>query len=522
MSNVSFTRRRFLKAAGLGSALLASGQLPSFGAAQQKKRPNILLITADDMNWDALGCFGGRTPEITPNIDRLASEGIRFEHAHVTIAVCQPSRSVLMTGRYPHRNGAEGFQPINTSVPTLQEQLHKAGYIQGILGKVKHLAPPEKFKWDMVEDYQDLGCGRNPELYYKYAGDFFRQAASRKQPFFIMANSHDPHRPFHGSEQEQKKFVKVLKDIPAPSRVYKDQEIEVPGFLPELPDVRKEIAQYYSSVRRCDDTVGAVLRALSESGQAGNTLIMFLSDNGMALPFAKTNCYLHSTRTPWIAAWPGRIKPGTVDKQHFISGIDFMPTALDAAGAAGAAAPGGMDGSSFLPILLGKQQPERDKVFTQFHQTSGRNRYPIRCVQGYRFGYIFNPWSDGQRVFKNESQSGLTFNAMKIAAQKDDSVAARVKLFQYRTVEEFYDFKNDPDGLHNLIDDSRYKEEIDKLRRELLEWMKKNDDPALNSFKNRTSPAALKKFMAEQDARSGRKQQKKKASKTGSRKQRSG
>ena len=519
MSNVSFTRRRFLKAVGLGSVLLASGQLPSFGAAQQKKRPNILLITADDMNWDAPSCFGGRTPEITPNIDRLASEGVRFEYAHITIAVCQPSRSVLMTGRYPHRNGAEGFQPIDKSVPTLQEQLHKAGYLNGILGKVKHLAPIEKFKWDMVEDYQDLGCGRNPELYYKHAMNFFRQAASRGQPFFLMANSHDPHRPFHGSAQEQKKFAKVLKDIPAPSRVYKGQEIEVPGFLPELPDVRKEIAQYYSSVRRCDDTVGAVMRALSKSGQAENTLIMFLSDNGMALPFAKTNCYLHSTRTPWIAAWPGRIKPGTVDKQHFISGIDFMPTALDAAGAA---TPGGMDGSSFLPVLLGKRQPERDKVFTQFHQTSGRNRYPMRCVQGYRFGYIFNPWSDGQRVFKNESQSGLTFNAMKAAAKKDDSVAARVRLFQYRTVEEFYDFKNDPDGLHNLIDDPRYKEEIDKLRRELLDLMKKTGDPAFVALENHTSPAALKKFMAEQDARSGRKKAKKKASKTGNRKQRSG
>ncbi len=519
MSNISFTRRRFLKAAGLGSALLAAGQLSAFGADEQKRRPNILLITADDMNWNAPGCFGGRTPDITPNIDRLASEGMRFEHAHVTIAVCQPSRSVLMTGRYPHRNGAEGFQPIDKNVPTLQEQLHKAGYLQGILGKVKHLAPLEKFMWDMVEDYQDLGCGRNPELYYKYAGDFLRQAAKQKKSFFLMANSHDPHRPFHGSAQEQKKFAKVLKDIPAPSRVYTGEEIEVPGFLPELPDVRKEIAQYYSSVRRCDDTVGAVMRALRESGQAGNTLIMFLSDNGMALPFSKTNCYLQSTRTPWIAAWPGRIKPGTVDKQHFISGIDFMPTALDAAGAA---IPGGMDGSSFLPVLLGKRQPERDKVFTQFHQTSGRNRYPIRCVQNHRFGYIFNPWSDGQRVFKNESQSGLTFNAMKAAAQKDDSVAARVRLFQYRVVEEFYDFKNDPDGLHNLINDPDYKEQIEKLRKDMLDWMKKTGDPALNSLENRTSPEALKKFMVEQDARSGRKQKKKKTTKNRNRKQRSG
>jgi N-sulfoglucosamine sulfohydrolase len=134
----------------------------------------------------------------------------------------------------------------------------------------------------------------------------------------------------------------------------------------------------------------------------------------------------------------------------------------------------------------------------------------MRCVQTRRFGYIFNPWSDGQRVFKNESQSGLTFNAMKAAAQKNESVAGRVKLFQYRVVEEFYDFKNDPDGLNNLINNPDYKEEIDKLRKDMIDLMKKTNDPALNSLENRNSSAALKKFMTEQDARSGRKQKKKK------------
>jgi len=510
MSDISMTRRRFLKAAGLGSVLVASERFTARAGDPPAKRPNILLITADDMNWSAPGCFGDRTPDITPNIDRLASEGMRFEHAHITIAVCQPSRSALMTGRYPHRNGAEGFEPIDTSVPTLVEQLHEAGYLKGILGKVTHLAPREKFKWDMAQDFKELGNGRNPQLYYKYAKGFFDQAAEQGKPFFLMANSHDPHRPFHGSEQEQKSFADVLSTIPAPSRMYKPEDIEVPGFLPDLPDVRKEISQYYCSVRRCDDTVGAVMRALRESGQAGNTLVMFLSDNGMSLPFAKTNCYLNSTRTPWIALWPGRTKPGLVDKQHFISGIDFMPTALDAAGLP---QPKGMDGSSFLPVLLGKRQPERDKVFTQFHETSGRNRYPMRCVQNQRFGYIFNPWSDGQRVFRNESQAGLTFNAMKAAAETNDSVAARVKLFQYRLVEEFYDFKNDPDALHNLIDDPTYKQEIQNMREALLEWMRKTGDPALEAFENRTSPQALSKFMAEQEAAAGRKQPKAKQQK---------
>jgi len=515
MSTISITRRRFLKAMGLGTAMMAAGRLATFAGDKRRKQPNILLITADDMNWDAPGCFGGRTPDITPNIDHLASEGLRFEYAHITIAVCQPSRCVLMTGRYPHRNGAEGFQPINTAVPTLQEHLHESGYLNGILGKVGHLAPREKFKWDMARDFAEVGYGRNPTLYYDFAKGFMEKAANEDKPFFLMANSHDPHRPFHASRQEGNRF----KDVPAPSRVYRAGEIEVPGFLPDIPDVRKEIAQYYSSVRRCDDTVGAVMRALRESGQAENTLTMFLSDNGMALPFSKTNCYLHSTRTPWIATWPGMIKPGTVDKRHFISGIDFMPTAL---AAAGLPAPKGMDGVSFLPVLIGQRQSGRDKVFTQFHQTSGRRRFPMRTVQNHRFGYIFNPWADGKRIFRNESQSGLTFKAMQAAAQNDPKIAARVKLFQYRVVQEFYDFENDPDALHNLADDPRYKKEIEKMRGELLKWMKQTGDPALEALKGYDSPEALKKFMAEQDARAAKRKPKKKTRKKTPQKQASG
>jgi N-sulfoglucosamine sulfohydrolase len=501
MSTAAITRRGLLRAMGLGATLTALHNVPVLADNKQSRRPNILLITADDMNWDSPGCFGGRTPDITPSIDRLASEGMRFEYAHITIAVCQPCRSVIMTGRYPHRNGAEGFEPINTSVPTLPEQLHEAGYLNGILGKVRHLAPAHKFDWDFAKDAADLGAGRDPKLYYRLARDFFRQAARQGQPFFLMANSHDPHRPFHGSVQQQKQSKQVRKLIPAPSRVYQSEQIDVPGFLPDIPDVRNEIAQYYSSVRRCDDTVGAVMRALRESGLAENTLTMFLSDNGMAFPFSKTNCYMHSTRTPWIACWPGKIKPGSVDKQHFISTIDFMPIVLHAAGLA---QPEGMDGVSFLPVLFGHRQEGRDKVFTQFHQTSARRRYPMRCVQNHRFAYIFNPWSDGKRIFKNESQSGLTFKAMQAAAKTNPEIAGRVRLFQYRVIQEFYDVANDPDALHNLIDDPEYEKDIEKMRSELIEWMKRTNDPAMEALQNAGSQETLREFMAEQDAKAGR------------------
>ncbi len=464
----------------------------SFAADQERQRPNVLLITADDMNCDSVGAFGCVVPGTTPNIDTLAGEGMRFEHGHVTIAVCQPCRSVLMTGRYPHRSGGEAFHRLRIEgVPILPDELRAGGYRVGILGKVGHSTPYAAFEWDMVHDQPELGGGRNPEAYGKFAKGFFDAAGAAGKPFFLMANSHDPHRPFHGNDAGRG-WRKLTPPAVAPSRVFKPDEVTVPGFLADLPEVRREIAEYYSSVRRCDDTVGKLLAALKQSGQADNTLVIYLSDHGMSLPFAKTNCYLHSTRTPLIVRWPGRVAKGSVDRDHFVAGIDVMPTVLDAAGLP---QPGGMDGSSALPVLAGRKQIGRDRVFTQFHATSSRRQFPMRCVQNKRFGYIFNPWSDGKLAFRNESQAGRTWKAMAAAAPNNPKIAARVKLFSHRVLEEFYDLAADPDALVNLIDDRRYAAEIDKLRADLLAYMRRTADPALDALVHRDDPAVREKLM---------------------------
>ena len=149
-------------------------------------RPNFMLITADDMNWDAVGAFGCPTTGTTPNIDRLAAAGLRFKHSHVTIAVCQPSRSALMTGRYPHRSGGEGFYHLRfQDVPILPAILRDEGYDVGILGKVPHSTPYQAFQWDMAHDQIHLGQGRNPEVYYQYARNFVQDAIDGDCPFFV-------------------------------------------------------------------------------------------------------------------------------------------------------------------------------------------------------------------------------------------------------------------------------------------------------------------------------------------------
>ena len=444
-------------------------------------RTNVILITVDDMDYASLGVTGCKIPGITPNIDALAAEGIVFHQAHITTAICQPCRSVLMTGRYPHRNGAMGFQAINPDVPTLTESLRKAGYFNGIMAKVGHLAPESKFCWDAVVEAKSLGQGRDPALFYRHSKSFFEQARAADKPFFLMANSQDPHRPFPGSAQEAANAKRAKWNPGKPSRYYKPDEVEVPGFLPHgIADIKQEIAEYYSGVHRCDEIVGQVLRALKETGFEDDTLVILLSDNGMAFPYAKTNCYQRSTQTPFIVRWPGSIKPDSANHDDLVSGIDIMPTILEAAGAELVR---GMDGRSFLSLATGEKQENRDKVFTFITRTAGRNDYPMRCIRTKKFSYIFNAWSDGETIFKNESQSGLTFKAMQAAAANDPKIAQRVKFFQYRVPEEFYDLEADPYEMDNRIADPEAKDEIEGLRAELLQMMVSTDDPVLKEFK---------------------------------------
>jgi N-sulfoglucosamine sulfohydrolase len=359
-------------------------------------------------------------------------------------------------------------------VPLLTEALGRAGYRLGILGKVRHLKPVDRYRWDLSRRRERLGEGHDPAAYAREARAFFDAARGAGQPFFLMANTIDPHRPFHASTQEASKHGPEAAALVRPSRVYAPGEVRLPGFLPDLPDVRREVAQYCSSVRRCDDVVGAVLHELDASGLAPETLVVFLSDNGMAFPFSKGNCYLNSTRVPWIVRWPGRVPPGSVEAQAFVSGIDLAPTLLDALALPPLA---GADGRSFLPLLEGREQAGRDVVFTVFHEDRLRNRFPMRCVQERRFGYIYNAWADGQTRFRSEGHKGLTLRALERAAGSDPELAKRLELLLHRKPEELYDFAADPDARRDLADDPAHADTRALLRERLLAWMRQTGDP---------------------------------------------
>ncbi|WP_368498181.1 sulfatase [Herbiconiux sp. A18JL235] len=449
-------------------------------------RTNILFITADDMEGTTPGVFGG-AGDVTPALDMLAAEGMIFGRAHVAVAVCQPSRSAIMTGLWPHRNGAEGFEPIHDGVPVLTEKLAEVGYVTGILGKVNHLQPVERFGWDTVVEMRELGLGRDPGRYAAETARFLANTDGR--PWFLMVNAHDPHRPFHGADDERRAFGDAAAAIPRPSKVFSPDgpAATPPAYLPDLPEVRQEYAEYLSSARRCDDVVGAVLGELEASGEAESTLVVFLSDNGMAFPFSKANCYLQSTRTPLIVRWPGVVAAGSIEGDRFLTMLDLFPTFCEAAGVEA----GDIDGESLVPVLQGSPSlPARTHVVTVFHETAGKGRYEMRCVQDARHGYIWNGWADDETDYRAENMAGLTWPAMVEAADRDEAIAARVGFYLKRRREELYDLRADPAGLHDLSNDPRSAAALAAARRALRTWMTETSDPLLELYDAHTGGAA--------------------------------
>ena len=471
-------------------------------------QPNILLLTVDDMSCDSVGVFGSKLANTTPNMDKLASQSLRFAHAHVTVGNCMPCRNVMLSGLYSHNNKVEGFYQVkDPGWPHLVDLMKRAGYFTGIRGKVSHSAPYQPYAWDAdLDTLPDGSKGhiKDPKSYGISTTDGIAKAKAAGKPFCLVVNISDPHKPFWS------KAKGGGKDPYTPSRIFKASEVPIPGFLFDDPQVREELALYYSSVRRADDCVGQVLAALKASGEADNTVVMFMSDHGMPLPFAKTQLYHHSTHTPWMVRWPGVTKDGSVDKEHMISAVDFLPTILDITGTPH---PKRLDGRSYLPLLKGGTQEGRDHVIKEYNENAGRSRDPMRGVQTKKYLYLFNPWSNGERVFATATTGTVTYRRMVDLASSSKSLSARLDLYKHRVPEELYDVTKDPDCLINLINQPKHQAELKELRAKLDAWMVRSKDPMLEAFRKRENAgfveAYVQKLEKESSARRGNKPKRK-------------
>lgn len=431
---------------------------------------NVLLITADDLDFSVIGFVNGPEASLTPNLDALASRGHVFLQNRTASPICMPSRSAMMTGRVPHRSGATGFLPVNYAVPTLVTQLQAAGYFTACLHKVTHMQPPSAFPWDFIVPRED----RHTEAQAGFVEQAISEARALDLPFFINCNFDDPHRPFYGSAGAAQMDHDLAIGYAIENPVEPD-EVVVPPHLEDLPDIRVELAQYSNSVRRMDKSLGNVLGALERSGAADDTIIVFCADHGMPFPFSKATCYDHGTRVPAILYWPGMASRQRVETPTL--NLDIAPTLLDLLGIEAIA---DIDGRSWLELLDGG--PSRDFVVTQVdHVVSGTN-YATRAIQNDRFSLVFAPWSDGQLPLKIESMTGLSFSAMQQAAT-EPAIGARVKQYTMGIVLAFYDLGKDPGQRQNVIEDPSYSSQVEVMKARLLEEMERTGDPQAENLR---------------------------------------
>lgn len=352
---------RFLAMAWILPVLLLLLVTPAWAANK-----NVLLIISDDQGLD-MGAYGTRGLQ-TPNLDRLASEGTLFTNGFATVSSCSPSRSVIYSGLYSHSNGMYGLahdvhnQHLLPDVETLPALLKRAGYATALVGK-KHIKPASLLPFDEELAPEQPGL-RDVKLLADQCESFMRRHEDK--PFFIVVGFSDPHR-------AKEDFGNG--DWPGVHRVvYKPEEVTVPRHLPDLPEVRKDLAAYYESVSRLDSGVGSIIERLRRLGRINDTLIIFMSDNGRPFPGAKTTLYDEGIHLPLIVVSPTQHRRG-VRNDALVSWVDVTPTILDWAGAKGPAY--SLPGRSLMPVL--EQEPPRDSIRYSRRTVFTKSINIIRC-----------------------------------------------------------------------------------------------------------------------------------------------
>lgn len=430
--------------------------------AQADPRPNILFCIADDWGFPHAGAYGDKVVK-TPNFDKVAADGVLFTHSFCASPSCTPSRAAILTGQAIHRLEESGnlWSTLQPRFDTYPDLLEKQGYVVGLRGK----------GWG-PGNFQTSGRTRNPAGPTAKSFEDFLKGVSKDKPFCFWFGSGDPHRPY-----EKGSGVKSGM---------KPEDVSVPPWLPDTPETRSDLCDYYFEVQRFDRDLGEHLRLLEAAGRGENTLVVVTSDNGIPFPRAKANVYDSGTRMPLAIRWPAKLKGGrTTDA--FASHCDFAPTFLEAAGIK---VPGTMTGRSLLPLLLSNDAAGRDRVFfgreRHANVRKGDLSYPARVIRTREHLYIrnFKPerWPNGDPEKHvsvgpfGDCDGGPTKDV--VLARRDQDLARFFALaFEKRPAEELFDLSKDPHQLENVAARPEYADAKSRLRAELDRWLKDSADP---------------------------------------------
>ena len=416
------------------------------------KKPNIILFITHDQG-QFLKCYNTeKTPNSlqTPNLDKLAKDGIRFTNYFCTAPQCSPSRGSIQTSLYPHQNGLMGLVNRGWSLPTSNKTipmyLREAGYSTHLIGLQHEARDVKTLGYDSFSKrMKDYRYDTN-RMFSEYES-FLKNHKNDEKPFYLNIGTIEIHRPFIIWSQANDKI-----------------SVKVPPFLPDNAITRKDLSLFYGIINPVDEVIGKIIEILEQTGLRENTLFIYTTDHGSPFPRAKCTLYDPGIKTLLLMNYPNRnlFNGGKVFDQ-MISNIDLMPTLLDFIGAE---IPENIEGKSFLPVLKDPTIPFRSEIYTEknFHEIYD----PIRSVRTKEFKYIrnFEP-SEYLYQIPLDIERGLSGQGLKD------------KIKMKRAEEELYDLKNDPDEITNLIDNPAYQTVLIKLRQKLVNWMKKTNDPLL-------------------------------------------
>jgi N-sulfoglucosamine sulfohydrolase len=426
-------------------------------------RPNIVVAIADDWSFPHAGVYGDRVVK-TPNLDRLARQGVLFTRSYCAAPSCTASRGGLLTGQAAHRleSGGDLWSHLPKKFACYPDLLEAAGYTVGQTGK----------GWG-PGSLEGTGRTRNPAGPTVRGFDAFLKTVPTGRPFCYWFGSVDPHRPY-----EKGAGVRRGMDPKA---------VAVPPYLPDTPEVRSDICDYNFEVERFDRDLGAILKTLDERGLDDDTIVVVTSDNGMPFPRCKANLYDGGVHMPLVIRWPRRVTRGrTVDA--FVSHTDLAPTFLDAAGLS---PPPETTGKSLLPLMRGGAAAGRNAVFLErerhAYSRAGNLSYPSRAVRTEKYLYIHNlrpdRWPAGDPVLVH---SVGPFGDCDGGPSKDQVLDRRAEgafagyyrmAFAKRLAEELYDLDHDPHQLENIAGREAHAKAQADLRARLDRWMSDTADP---------------------------------------------
>ena len=417
------------------------------------KNPNIILFITHDQG-QYLGCYDSpQTPNSlkTPNLDKLAKNGVRFTNYFCTAPQCSPSRGGIQTSLYPHQNGLMGLVDRGWTLPetnkTLPMYLKENGYTTHLMGFQHEAFDAYTLGYDTISKRRSEPLYNCQKMNKNYQ-EFFKSHQNDDNPFYVCIGVTQVHRPFG-----------VWGDPVDP------ESVTIPPYLPDNEIVREDLSQFYGAIQGVDNCIGNIINQIEDLNLRENTLFIYTTDHGEAYPRAKCTLYDPGIKTLLLMSWPNSntIQQNTIYNQ-MISNIDLLPTILDLIGAE---VPIKVEGRSFFPLLKGQIDIFREEIYSEktFHEIYD----PIRSIRTEKFKFIIN-----FEKSKNLYQIGMDI-------QQDALGKYMLELINKpRPDRELYDLKNDPYETINLINDLGYKDIVLELKDKLFNWMKQTKDPILN------------------------------------------